>query len=780
MQQVIEGFRLSPQQTRLWLKQQDSNAYHAQCAILIEGKLNKELLNNALTEVINRHEVLRTTYHQVPVLKVPVQVIGDLARFYPPVEIDLRHVAEADQEARLKAFLLSERQRAFDLENGPLLNLHLIVHTDRRHRLIVDLPTLCADSASLINLVREISSSYDALLRGHTISAEPLQYAQFAEWQLEMISNREPVMPISVPTEIHLPFEVKPEVESSFEPSVVAINFEEHLGERRGSLNSFFLGCWLTFLYRTTGLPDISVPYLRDGRQFEELQSTFGLCAEAVPIKVDVDSDTAFSEIQYRAQEAIDGTNDRQGDENNDLPVVYEFEDRPARFGGSGLRFSITDLYCCAHRFKIKLVCILENENVRCELHYNSAIFSEETVSDFIGIFKQIVHDALTNPLRLVGDIDLLNPDERRRVLKTLAGSRSAYPRESCLHHLIEHQVELNPQSIAVDFGVRQLTYRELNARANQLANYLRSCGVGPEVRVGICLERSAEMMIAVLGVLKGGGAYVPMDPADPEDRLGHILSDSQVKILLTQKKVVDRLPAGSAKIICIDEEIVGPGDEENPDTSVTPDNLAYVIYTSGSTGKPKGTLITHRGAVNYLWWASDYYQVKDGDGSVVFSPITFDMVVTTLFAPLLNGRRVRLSTEASSIDGLAESLKADCGMSFVKMTPAHLELLAQASAGERVSDWSRAFILGGEALMAESLSFWRENAPRTRIFNEYGPTETVVGCCVYEVLEQTPATGAVSIGSPTANTQLYVLNQRMRLSPRGVDRKSTRLNSSH
>jgi amino acid adenylation domain-containing protein len=774
MQQVIEGFRLSPQQTRLWFEQHDSNAYHAQCTILIDGPLNKEVLNDSLLEVINRHEVLRTTYHQAPGVRIPVQVISDFVRFYTPVEVDLRHLSEAGQQARLREIQLKERQRAFLLEQGPLLNINLIALSEWRLCLIADLPALCADSVTLINLAQEISTSYEALLGGLELSAEPLQYAQFAEWQLEMESKREAVAQVEPQADssaaIQLPFEVKPGAGSSFEPRVVELNFEEDLSERGDSLNSFFLACWLVFLHRVTSLNDLTISYLYAGREFEELQSTFGLLAEAVAIDMGFVSDTAFSEVQERTQEAVEQARNRHVDQADGPRVSYEFEERPGPFGGSGVSFSIADLYCCSYRYKIRLHCIREPERARCELHYDAAIFSAETVSAFAETFREIVRDALKNSQKPIGELNILSPGERLDLLETLAGPRSDYPRETCLHHLIEAQVESNPHNVAVECGKRELTYSELNARANQLAHYLRSGGVGQEVRVGICLQRSPEMMIALLGVLKSGGAYVPMDPADPEERLAYILFDSQVKILLTEKEVVDRLPEGIARTICLDadEELIRAESEENPTGTALPDNLAYVIYTSGSTGKPKGTLITHRGAVNYLWWARDYYQVKDGNGAIVFSPITFDMVVTSLFAPLLARTKVRLIADESPLDGLVESVKIDRELSFVKLTPAHLEMMAQEIAGEAVSDWSRAFIVGGEALMAESISFWRRNAPQTRIINEYGPTETVVGCCVYEVAQDTPATGPVSIGWPTANTQLYVLDNRMQLVPKG------------
>ncbi|HKG80853.1 MAG TPA: amino acid adenylation domain-containing protein, partial [Pyrinomonadaceae bacterium] len=770
MQQVIEGFRLSPQQARLWLQQRDSAAYHAQCVISIVGPLNKEILKAALVEVINWHEVLRTTYRQLPGVKIPVQVIGDPIRSYQMNEVDLRHLSEVDREARIKEIQQSERQRAFNLAEGPLLELHLITLSEQRHCLIADLPALCADSVTLNNLAKEIRSSYEALLHGQQISAEPLQYAQFAEWQLEMDSNRKESATAELDyfAEIHLPYETKPTTRPSFAPSFVELNFEDDL---LACNESFLLACWLTFLHRVTGLSDLTISYLRNGREFEELESTFGLVGEPVPIEVGFDSGTAFGELQSRAQEAIEAVRGRHGDDDIDVRIGFEFEERPEAASEGNLIFSVADLYCCSYLFKIKLRCIRKSNDLRCELHYDAASFSVETISTFAETFQEIVRDALHQPQKPVGDLNVINPNERQYLLQTLAGARADYPSGIGFHQLIEDQVALTPHNIAVEIGGLKLTYSELNVRANQLAHYLRSLGVGPEDRVGVCLQRSAEMMIALLGVLKSGAAYVPMDHADPEERLAHILFDSQVKILLTQKDVAEHLPEGLAQTMCLDadEQLLRAESEENPSSNVLPENLAYVIYTSGSTGKPKGTLITHRGAVNYLCWSRDYYKVKEGNGAVIFSPITFDMVVTSLFAPLLTGGKVRLAAEESGVDALVESLKLDRDLSFIKLTPAHLELLAEETAAVQVSDWTRGLILGGEALMAEPILYWRRNAPQTRIFNEYGPTETVVGCCVYEVSEQTPDTGPVSIGSPTANTQLYVLDRRMQLVPRGV-----------
>jgi amino acid adenylation domain-containing protein len=331
--------------------------------------------------------------------------------------------------------------------------------------------------------------------------------------------------------------------------------------------------------------------------------------------------------------------------------------------------------------------------------------------------------------------------------------------------------VDRTPDAVAVLFDDQQLTYRELNARANQLGHHLQRLGVGPDVLVALCVERSIEMVVGLLAILKAGGAYVPLDPTYPSERLAFLLEDTGAPVLLTQQRLLSTLPEHPAHRLCLDTdwEPIARERSDNPVNAAGPNHLAYVIYTSGSTGTPKGVMIPHRGLVNYLCWATQAYDAAGGQGAPVHSSLSFDLTVTGLFSPLLVGQKVVLTPEQSGIEALVTALDQPEPFSLVKLTPAHLDVLQRLLPHERAANGTRALVIGGEALSWETLAFFQTHAPATRLINEYGPTETVVGCCVYEVPAQASTTGPVPIGRPIANTQLYVLDTQQRPVPIGV-----------
>jgi amino acid adenylation domain-containing protein len=315
------------------------------------------------------------------------------------------------------------------------------------------------------------------------------------------------------------------------------------------------------------------------------------------------------------------------------------------------------------------------------------------------------------------------------------------------------------------------LTYGELNARANRLARRLRALGVGPEVLVGLCADRSFDLVAALLAVLKAGGAYVPLDPAYPPGRLAFLLEDARVPLLLTRSDLLDRLPTTPAAVVALDLErgwIEGDDGGDLPG-GAGPDNLAYVIYTSGSTGKPKGAMIHHRGLSNYLAWAARAYAIQRGEGAPAHSSLAFDLTVTALWAPLVAGRRVDLLDEDLGVEQLSRALRRSRDYSLVKITPAHLRALGDQLDPAEAAGRTRAFVIGGEQLTAEHVAFWREHAPGTALINEYGPTEAVVGCCVYRVPGDGAISGAIPIGRPIANTRLYVLDRNLEPVPVGA-----------
>jgi amino acid adenylation domain-containing protein len=359
---------------------------------------------------------------------------------------------------------------------------------------------------------------------------------------------------------------------------------------------------------------------------------------------------------------------------------------------------------------------------------------------------------------------------ERRNLLFERNQTQAEYPCDASFHSLFEAQVERSPDSLAVESAGSWLSYRELNVRSNQFAHRLRSLGVGPESLVGIFVDPSIDTLVGVLAILKAGGAYVPLDPAYPKERIAFMREDAALKVVLTQEHLVQELPPGIEHVVCLDVVASKPIEEsaQNPVSGVSAENLAYIIYTSGSTGRPKGVMIHHRGLVNYLTWAVTAYDVASGSGALVHSSLSFDLTITGLFAPLLVGRGVTIVAAQHDISALSRTLRERKDASLVKITPAHLELLRRQLSADEMAGRTRAFVIGGEALLGESVAFWQEHSPDTVLVNEYGPTETVVGCCVYFVPRERRFAGAVPIGRPIANTQLYVLDADLQPVPAG------------
>ena len=346
-----------------------------------------------------------------------------------------------------------------------------------------------------------------------------------------------------------------------------------------------------------------------------------------------------------------------------------------------------------------------------------------------------------------------------------------ALPRGKCVHELFAMQAERTPDATAIVFGPERLTYSDLERRSNQLAHYLLNRGVGPETIVGLCVERSPAMIVGLLGILKAGAAYLPLDPAHPQERLNFMIVDSGASVVVTQKSLATKLSTDAGGLLCLDAEwqLIESERATAPALTVRLENLVYVIYTSGSTGTPKGVMITHAGLNNYLSWAANEYLDQDSNGSLVHTPLAFDLTVTSLFTPLICGLQVTLMPEQSALEDLSAAISQGPPLSLLKITPAHIEGLHYTLATKKIRGRLRVVVIGGEALRAESIDFLRTADPELRIINEYGPTETVVGCSVHEVSRNDPPAGPVSIGQPIANTTAYVLDKEFCGAPTGV-----------
>jgi len=403
-------------------------------------------------------------------------------------------------------------------------------------------------------------------------------------------------------------------------------------------------------------------------------------------------------------------------------------------------------------------------------IDYALDLFDPETIDFMVMYYQRMLEQAVEAPHVRLSKIKLLSAKETEQLIYEENQTAIEYPQSKLIQLLFEEQVERTPAVVAVECGSQSMSYAELNARANQLAHYLRQFGIGPESKVGICMERCPELMVALLGVLKAGGAYVPMDPSYPVDRLAFMLEDAQILVLLTMSSLHERLPAMAAVVIELDEigEKLADQSCDNPQPTTSGGNAAYVIYTSGSTGKPKGVVVTQAGLTNYLLWAGLTYSANGSLVAPLHSSIGFDLTVTSLYLPLLHGSRIVLFNDKIGVQELIDVFDESRRFDLLKLTPSHLDLISPSVAGGQPRLSVGTLVIGGEALSYSQVAAWRQHSPATRLINEYGPTETVVGCCVYEVATDDLAAGNIPIGKPIANMAMYVLDEEMEPVPVG------------
>ncbi len=801
----MEGFRLSPQQKHLWLLQQDNPAYRAQCALLLEGDLKLEVLKEALQRVINRHEILRTTLQRVAGMNVPFQVIAGSST--PSWDsADLSDWELQKQESKIEELLQEERRRPFDFEREPPLRISLLTLSAHKHVLLLTLPSLCADAWTLKNLVHEISRFYAADLEGDEPPDEPLQYADFSEWQNELLETDDEMAEraraywrkqefAGLPA-VTLPFEVRSN-EAVFEHDLLAFEIdpdtlakiEEIVRKRETSEPVFLLACWQTLLWRLAGQSEIVVSTAYDGRKYEELEGALGLFAKWLPVRCHFDANFQFSEVLKQSGDATRNAYDWQeyfaweqsvGSTEDVLnrAVGFEFEERARRHLSAGVWFSVYRQRSCIERFKLKLSCVRADDSLTVEIHYDTSVFQRENVKRIARHFEALVRSAVQNPEAPVSELEILSASERQQLLIAFNQTSAEYPKDKCIHDLFEEQVERTPEAVAVVFEDQQLTYAECNARANQLARVLRQRGVAPDVRVGLCVERSVEMLVGLLGILKAGGAYVPLNPEHPKARLSQQLADIGSPVLITQEKLLSQLPDFEGEFICLDrdQELFESEQKTNPERIAAPHHLVYVIYTSGSTGVPKGVAISHRSLVNYTNFICRKLQLDgssnaDGLHFATVSTIGADLGNTCIFPSLVSGGCLHIIDYAVAMDGGAfANYVAKHPVDVLKIVPSHLSALLASPKSRNILP-RKYLILGGEVLSWELIKQVSEISGDCQVINHYGPTETTVGSLTFDLRENDVFAQAstVPIGRPIANTEVYILDPHFKPMPIGV-----------
>ncbi len=796
---VIEGARLSPQQRHLWLLQQagDELPYRAQCAVLIEGSLDRQVLRAVLQDVSDRYEILRTIFRCPQGVTIPLQ--ATIEKGAPSIkQFDWSRWSPSRQEAEIENLFQQVGRVPFDLANGPLLRIYLLTLAADRHMLLVNAPSLCADAESLRILVREISCRYLAFGCHQEPSDDLPQYADLAEWENDLLESEETragkkpwheaeALAFRAPK---LPFEKRPSARMAFEPRLVASPIDSELSAKirnlaakcDASASAFFLACWQILLWRLSGESEFVVGLACDGRTYEELQEALGLFAKTMPVHCRLDGQLLFREVLERtdgsAREAVEWQEyfsleqlpRLNGEIEPDLffPVAFEFQDADANYAQGDTKFSIQKQYSCFDRFRLKLSCVQRGELLVAELHYDSSRLRAEDVDRIAQEFTTLLESVCANPESPIADLDIVSSSERRQLLIEFNDTRTDCPEGRCIHEIFGSRAKTAPDDVAVVFEKRNLTYAQLESRANQLAHHLQGLGVGPEVPVAICMDRSLEMVVGILGILKAGGAYVPLDPEYPRERLAYVIEDVHAPVLLTQKSLRERMPDLASAVVCVDSEweTIARHAENAPSINTTARNLAYVIYTSGSTGHPKGVMVEHGGLTNAISWIVETLGLSSSDRSMLKTPITFDAAGRELFPTLMAGGTLIIAEPGGHRDSryLADTIRGE-RVSILHCVPSLLRLLVEEPAfDERLA--LRAVMCGGETLAPEIVTRFQSRS-KGKLYNVYGPTETIIDS-TYWPCKRRDTLSAIPIGRPIPNAKVYVLDDHLRLLPIG------------
>ncbi|NVJ28035.1 amino acid adenylation domain-containing protein, partial [Myxococcus sp. AM011] len=796
---------LSFAQQRLWFLHQlepGSAFYNVPIVLTLRGVLSEDALERGFQELVRRHESLRTVFRTEG--GAPVQVIlpGGSAQLE---RVDLRGLPEAERQAEARRRAEQEAMRPFDLETGPLLRTTLLKLAAEEHLLVLVQHHIVSDGWSMGVLVREMAAHYAAFRAGQPspLPELPAQYADYAVWQRSWLQGETLDAQLSwwrkhlegAPAALELPTDRPRPAIQSFRgalhtrvlPSALADSLQA-LGHREGTtLFMVLLAGFEVVLSRYSGQEDFVIGTDIANRNRAETEGLIGFFINQLALRAQVGGDPSFRELLGRVRAtALDAY------AHQDLPfeelvrvinperslgraplfqVKLVLQNQPTTvLKVPGLTFTPEGTHEAASRLDLTLSIIPTAQGLACTCEYRTDLFEPATIDRLMRHLGTVLEAAAARPETPVSCLPLLSEEEQRQVLVEWNATARDFPRESCIHHLFEAQARDTPDAVALRFGDDSLTYAQLDARANQLAHHLRSLGIGPDTLVALFLERSLALVTAMLGVLKAGGAFVPLDPTYPSERLGFMLADSAAPVVITLEHLADELPSRGELYVLLDadERLLARQPRSPPDSRVTAESLAYVLYTSGSTGRPKGVMVTQRGIAHYLAWALQEYRVSSGQSAPVHTSVAFDATLTSLFAPLLAGGSVHLLPSGNELEALAQSLRTH-RHGLVKLTPAHLQALLDLMSAQELALQEGTFVVGGEALPAATVERWRRLAPRVRLINEYGPTETVVGCSIHDLNESGLVHGAVPIGRPIANTALYILDARLRPVPVGV-----------
>lgn len=789
---------LSFAQQRLWFLDQldgHSGAYNISLAVRLLGRLHRDHLQQSLDILVQRHESLRTVF--VEEHESPIQQINPAARVALPF-IDLQRFAQEQRALQLQTLLTQESLRPFQLEKGPLFRVMLIQVADEEHILLICMHHIITDGWSQSIFFRELSTIYSALLIEKPLFLPdlPVQYADFALWQhsfqSKTLEDEEAywrqqlagVQPLELPTDYTRP--ARRNFKGSRQTLLLSTNLSTCLKllsqQSETTLFMVLLAAFQIMLSRYSGQSDIAIGTSIANRTYEELEGVIGCFANTLVLRADLSGEPTYlnllEQVKRVALEAYAHQNlslekvveilqpERDLSRSPLFQVMFILQNTPAVLPMmTGLVVQPLDHETVTTKFDLTLSVVDTPDGLLCDMEYDVELFMKQKIQRMFKHWQTILEEVVKNSDQRISTIALLSPEERQQQIYTWNATQADFPRDACIHELFSLQATQTPDAIAIYTENQALSYAMLRLRTERLAGYLRQQGVRPGVLVGLCLERSAEMLVAMLGILGAGGAYIPLDPSYPQDRLQFMLADSQAPLLLTEERFSPFFSHFTGQTVCLplpaekQLEAAQELDLSYQNVSLQP---AYVIYTSGSTGRPKGTIISHRSVVNFLVSMGRRPGVTSQDCILAITSISFDISVLEVLLPLVIGASVHLVSREVAADGEALLTRLDQSRSTIlQATPASWRLLLDAGwNGER----SLKAFCGGEEL---SLAMARDIQMRTsELWNMYGPTETTIWSMVEQV---TDAQDSVTIGRPIANTQVYLLDQLMQPVPIGV-----------
>ncbi|HZN09151.1 MAG TPA: amino acid adenylation domain-containing protein, partial [Pyrinomonadaceae bacterium] len=795
---------LSFAQQRLWfLSQLDPGlaAYNIAAAVRLVGKLDVDVLSRSLNEIVRRHEILRTTFNSVA--GEPVQVIAPALTLHVP-SIDLAHLADEARETEAVRLAQEEAERTFDLGNGPLIRALLLRLATDEHVLILTMHHIVSDGWSHGVVTSELGQLYEAGVNGRPspLPELPIQYSDFAMWQRGWLKDDELDRQIrywrkhlaGAPPSLDLPTDSPRPAQMNYRGATFVFQLSAEMSEslaalsRREGTTLFMtmLAAFKTLLRRYTSQDDIVAGTTVANRNREELEGLIGFFVNTLPLRTDFSGDPSFRELLAQVREVSLGAYAHQ-----DLPfellveelqpvrdlgrnplfqIVFDLQNAPApELELTGLTLHPYDFTCGTTRFDLELHLTSTPQGIAGALVYSTDLFTESTIRQLAERYRTVLEAVVADPERRVSRIDLLTNAERNRLLFEWSGAARSFANENCIPDLFEVWARRTPQKIALACGDERITYSELNRRANQLAHYLANYGAGEETRIGIYIDRSIEMIVALLGVLKAGAAYVPLDVSYPVQRLSFMLDDADVQLVLSVSTCDENLPAHRAPVVLLDSDwpLIAAQSEDDVARNITPEQLAYIIYTSGSTGTPKGVAVPHRGVVR-LVSGNDYANLDADEVFLQFAPLAFDASTFEIWGSLLNGAQLVLMPPGlASLEDLGRALKQ------YRVTTLWLTAgLFQQMVDEQLDALStlRQLLAGGDVLSPSHVKRFIAAAPSCRLINGYGPTENTTFTCCCALNQQTvSAAGSIPIGPPIANTQVFIMDQHGQLSPPGV-----------